>query len=164
MNHELRATSILSLMDTTKDQRRSFAEQVITEIEMGSVNPLLIHCQIKAMESLLSQFLDKGELKERYMKLVIDEAAKHPKKFEFHSGTFETKEAGVKYDYSQCNDPVMLDLLAKQADLKIRIDTRAKLLQSIQGHMDIVDQHTGEVHTLYPPAKTSTTTVSVTLK
>lgn len=164
MNNELRATSILALMDTTKEQRRSFAEQVIEEIEQGNINPLLVHCQIKAMENIIGQFTDKGDLKERYMTHVMDEAAKHGKKFQFHSGSFETKEVGVKYDYSKCDDPLMDRLLAEQERIKAAIKERETFLKSITGSIEVVDKDSGEVSTLYPPAKTSTTSIAVTLK
>lgn len=162
--NELRATSILSLMDTTKEQRRAFAEQVIEEIEQGNVNPLLVHCQIKAMENLIGQFTDKGDLKERYMTHVMDEAAKHGKKFQFHSGSFETKEVGVKYDYSKCNDAELAALEIKAELLDKEIKARQSFLKSISGSLDVVDKDSGEVTTMYPPAKTSTTSVAVSLK
>lgn len=168
MHEPMPATSILALMDTTKAQRRTFAEQVVQAIEDGNVNPLLIHCQIKAMENLLKQFTDSkegGELRERYMNSVLDEAQKNGKNFEYHSGKFTIKEAGQKYDYSQCGDAELLRLMNEQALREADIKDRQEYLKKIPSKgINQVDPDTGEMFTLYPPSVTSTTTVSVTLK
>lgn len=164
---DIQATSILALMDTTKAERKSFALQILSAIEEGKVSPLMIHCQLKATENLIKQFTDAKEGKEiaeQYKSFLLDEAAKYGKKFDFHSGGFEVKEAGVKYDYSQCNDAEMDKLLAQQETLTQAIKDRETLLKGIKGHLDVIDEETGEVVTLYPPVKTSTTTVAVTLK
>lgn len=166
--HELPATSILALMDTTKAQRRTFAEQVVQAIEDGNVNPLLIHCQIKAMENLLKQFTDSkegGELRERYMAAVLLEAAKHGKTFDYHSGKFTVKEAGHKYDYSQCGDLDLLKDMAVLEQLSEDVKNRQEFLRKVpaKGMTEVVEV-TGEVRTIYPPSCTSTTTIAVTLK
>lgn len=167
MNNELRATSILSLMQTTKAERKSFVAQVIDEMEAGNVNPLLIHCQVKSMQNLIDTFTEEkvgGDLKKKYSKLVLEEAQKYEKRFEMHNATFEVKEAGTKYDWSKCGDPWLADAMARHEALGAEIKTRQEFLKTISGSLEVVDQETGEAVTLYPPAKTSTTTVSVTLK
>ena len=72
-------------------------------------------------------------------------------------------EAGVKYDYSKCNDPILVDLEKQMAKLKKDVDARQKFLQSVQGMMliTVADPETGEMLEnieVYPPIKTSTST------
>lgn len=165
---QLTALGVLSILDTTKAQRKSFAEQVIGYIEAGEVNPLMIHCQIKATENLIKQFTDKkegGELNERYMAAVLAEAQKNGKNFEYHSGKFTIKEAGQKYDYSMCGDEDLLKQMDVHEAMGQAIKDRQEFLRKLpsKGITEVVES-SGEVRTLYPPSCTSTTTVAVTLK
>jgi hypothetical protein len=161
---QLTALGVLSLLDTTKAQRRTFAEQVLAE---GNISPLLVHCQIKSMESLLKMFTDKKEgkdLNEQYMRYVVDEAQKHGKSFEYHNAGFQVKEAGHQYDYSQCGDADLLQKIDVYDAMGKAIKERQEFLRKVpaKGLETVTDQ--GEVVTLYPPACRSTTTVAVTLK
>jgi hypothetical protein len=164
----LSATSILSLLDTTKSQRKTFAEEVITKLENSEANPLIIHCQVKAMENLLKQFTDAkegGELEKRYKAMVLAEAEKHGKKFQFHNGEFQIKEAGQKYDWSQCGDAELLQNMDVYESLGKAIKERQEFLKKVPAvGMEVVDSKTGEISMLYPPAVSSTTTVSVSIK
>lgn len=165
---QMPATSALALMDMTKPQRKAFAEQVIEAIENGKVSPLKVHCQVKAMENLLKQFTDKkegGALAEKYSAHLLEEAQRNGKTFEYHNGTFTIKEAGHKYDWSQCGDAQLLADMQQAEELEARIKERQEFLKKVPAKgLTSVDQETGEAVTLYPPAVKSTTTVSVTLK
>lgn len=167
-NNRLTATSIMSLMDTTKAQRKTFAEEIINKMEAGTVNPLLIHCQVKAMENLIKQFTDEKEGKEltvAYKSLVLAEAEKNGKKFEFHNGSFQIKEAGQKYDWSKCGDAELLQQMDVYEAMGKAIKERQDFLKTVKASgLDVVNQETGEVSRLYPPAVSSTTTVSVSIK
>lgn len=166
--HAMGATSILALMDTTKAQRKSFALQILAAIEDGQVSPLLIHCQLKATENLIKQLTDAKEGKEiaeQYKVFLLDEAAKYGKSFDFHSGSFTVKEAGHKYDWSQCGDADLLADMVTLEALAEKIKTRQEFIKKLPKEgLQILDEDTGELIILYPPAVASTTTVAVTLK
>ena len=51
---EMQPTSIVALFQTNKEQRQSFASQVIQSVTEGNVNPLNVHLQLKAMEDIIS--------------------------------------------------------------------------------------------------------------
>jgi hypothetical protein len=165
---EIQATSILALMDTTKAERKSFALQILAAIEDGKVSPLLIHCQLKAAENLIKQFTDAKEGKEiadQYKTFLLEEAAKYGKSFEFHSGSFTVKEAGHKYDWSKCGDADLLADMAALEALEAKVKDRQEFIKKLpKAGLPVLDEDTGEVVTLYPPAVKSTTTLSVTLK
>lgn len=166
---EISTTSILSLLDTTKEQRESFVNDVIEKIENGNVSALKIHCQVKSMETLIKGFTDKKsnpETAEKYSSLVLDEAQKMGgKSFEFYNGKFQIKEAGTIYDWSMCNDPELTELLAKQEQLKIDLKAKQDFLKTVPlSGLEIINEETGEAYKIYPPAKSSTTIVSVSIK
>lgn len=75
----------------------------------------------------------------------------------------EIKETGAKYDYSVCNDVTWTELnneLNRITELKKQ---REEFLRTIRPQgMDIIDEE-GIITTIYPPAKSSTTSLTVTL-
>lgn len=167
--NEIATTSVLSLMETTKEQRQSFALDVIERIESGEVNPLKIHCQIKSMESIIELFNDKKKnptTAERYHKLVLDEASKQGgKSFELHNGKFQIKEAGTVYDWSKTEDLELLELLQQQDVLKEKIKSKQEFLKTVPTDgLLITNETTGDTYKVYPPSKSSTTIVSVSIK
>jgi hypothetical protein len=149
----------LSFFETTKAERQTFTQSVIKGIEDGISDPLKIHIQIKCLEDLIKQLTSNSIYKE----CLTTEASKYGKTFEHLNAKFEIKEMGVKYDFGACGCPIMNDLLSQQSELEKAIKERQTFLKSIpaQGLQTLIDD---EVITLYPPTKTSTTSISVTLK
>ncbi len=162
MNNELTTTSILSLFETTKDQRESFVSDVISKINDGFIDPLKIHLQVKCMEDIVKQINADKVYKDA---VLTASGAMGQKSFQFHNAKFEIKEVGVKYDFTQCADPVLSRLHQQQAETDNAVKDRETMLKTIsQSGMVITDDETGETVTIYPPAKSSTTSVAVTLK
>lgn len=168
MQQELTTTNILSLLDTTKSERKSFALDVIEKIKDGEADALKIHCQVKSLESLVKMFTDKKDCPETaidYANLVLSAAEKHGKKFGLFNGEFQIKEAGVVYAYDKCNDSVIDSLLNELDFLKEAIKARMDFLKTVPvSGLDIFNKETGEVETVYPPARSSTTVVAVQIK
>lgn len=154
---QLQPTSILSLFETTKSQRASFINQVIETLQEGQIDPLKLHLQVKCTEQLLSELKDRPEYKEA----VLLEAAKHGKKFEHYNAEFQVKEAGTKYDYSNCGDEELAALRDKLDEIQSKIKEREGMLKSFPS-TGLADPNNGNM--LYPPTKTSTTILQVSLK
>lgn len=157
---EMQPTSIVALFQTTKEQRLSFASQLINSVVEGSVNPLNVHLQLKAMEDIIETIKnDVG-----YKNTVLECAQTNGKSFEYQNAKIDIREVGVKYDFSKCGDTIYNDLEAQQSVLKDKVKQRADFLKKapIEG-TNTVDEN-GEVITIYPPAKSSTTSIVVTLK
>jgi len=159
MQTELTTTSILSLFDTTKSQRQTFVTDVLEKIENGEVNPIKVHAQLKKIEDIFKQLTGN----DTYKKYLLDDVEKNGKKFEAFNAEFSVKEAGVKYDYSQCNDRELNSLMAAQETLDETVKNRQTFLKTVpvQG-LEIRDGD--ELVTIYPPSKSSSTTVNVILK
>ena len=151
--------SNLELFQTTKAQRSDFVEQIVANIGEGNANPLRIHLQVKCLEDLIKQLTSSKE----YKSYLLDEAGKYGKSFEFQNAKFETKEMGVKYDYSNCGDPIYDSLALQVEELTEALKNREKFLKALplEGQDILVDD---EVIRVYPPSKSSTTTVSVNFK
>ena len=158
---ELSTTNILSLFETTKTERQSFVENVIDKIVAEEVDMLKIHKQLKSLEDISSQLQDNKTYKE----YLLNAAEKHGKKFQYQNAEFIIKEVGTKYDYSNCNDLELNDLMRQMDVLKARIDKKQETLKHLPlSGMLTTDEKTGDTYKIYPPSKKSTTAVSVTLK
>lgn len=152
-------TTDLSIFETTKAERQAFAQSVIKGIKDGLSDPLKIHYQVKCMEEVIKNITSDPD----YKSMTLDEAAKYGKTFDHYNARFEVKEMGVKYDYSVCNDPTYNKLKAQLTVIEDELKAREKYLKAIplQGVQTLLED---EVVTIYPPAKSSTTSITVNLK
>lgn len=159
MDSQISAVGVLSLLETTKEQRESFVRSIVSALEEGTADPLKVHLQVKNTEDLVKQLTSD----ENYRELLLSEAQKHGKSFEAHNAKFQVKEVGTKYDYSVCGDPVLQELELAAAKATEALKERQKFLQYVpaKGAEVLVGD---ELFTIYPPVKSSTTSVSVTLK
>jgi hypothetical protein len=149
----------LGLFETDKEQRKEFVNQVIEGLNEGSVDPLKVHLQVKCMEDIIKQLTSSKEYKE----ICLTEAVKFGRNFEHHNAKFEIKEMGVKYDYSNCNDPILKEYEKELKAIEEVIKTRQSILKTLPSEgMEIIVED--ELVRIYPPSKTSTTTVTVNLK
>lgn len=170
---ELSAPSIVALFDTTKAERITFAEAIVNTLEEGIVDPLKVHLQLKCMEGIIDMLTNTDPKKNpahavavRYKALILEAAERQGgKSFEFHQGKFEIKEVGTKYDWASSQDPEIIELLAEQKAIDAKVKSRQDFLKNLpEGGMTAVNEGSGEVVTLYRPAKSSSTSVAVTLK
>jgi hypothetical protein len=169
MDNQLTPTSIVALFDMSKADHANFATMIVDAMDNGNADPLKVHLQLKSMEKVFKNLTDKEEneaLSKRYRDHVLSAAQQYGgKKFEFHNSVIEIKEAGTKYDYSQCCDPILADLEKRTKELSDELKSRQKMLQLLKpSGQEMIDPSTGESFTAYPPAKTSTTSVQVTIK
>jgi hypothetical protein len=161
LQDQIATTSLLSLFDTTKQERQSFCIDVISRLEAGQSDPLKVHLQVKSMEDMIKQLTDNKV----YKTLVLEAAEKFGgKSFKFGNADIQVKEVGTKYDYTQVNDPkyFALKVIADEANKALK--EREEFLKSVPSEgLQVVDEN-GELNTVYRPSKTSTTSVAVTLK
>lgn len=159
---EMTAPSILSLFETNKEQRQSFVVRIVEALQSGQVDPLKAHLQVKCMESIIKDL----NANKTYKSQVLDAASKYgAKSFEFNNAKMEIKEAGVKYDFSNCADPVLVSLCQQQAIIDKKVKDRETFLKTVpEKGMIVTDEESGETFTCFPPSKSSSTTVVTTLK
>lgn len=164
--------NILSLFETTKEQRISFAQDVVERLRNEEIDPLKVHIQLKAMEEIFKSLTDKSEKTNKnfllaidYAGMLLDAAEKNGKKFQMFNAEFSVKEVGTAYDWSKCEDVELADMLQQQDALKEKIKSKQDFLKTVPlSGMVITNENTGETYKVYPPAKSSTTAVAVSLK
>ena len=127
------------------------------ELLSGDYNPLDVELQLKAMEETIKQLRSDKDIRQ----FVLREAEKHGKSFEWRGAKMSIREVGVKYDYSTSGDSEWAILDAQIKKLTEKRNAREKCLQN-SPEMGTVSPETGE--TIYRPAKSSTTSIAVTLK
>lgn len=158
MENQLSAGSILSLFQTTKDQRQVFAESVIESLENGTRSAIDIHLQLKCMGDIIDRIIsDKN-----YREYLNTEAIHRGRTFEVHNAKFTIREMGGKWDYSKTEDTELHELEYAKLLIEAQIKKRQEFLKNIpEGGM--ADPETGAM--IYRAAKpATTTTVAVTLK
>jgi len=151
----------IQIVDTkllTKAGIAETADQIVQALDNGEVNPLDLKLAFKAIEDLGKKV--KGTLDTH----LVEEASKYTKTFMYKGSEFNTMEAGTRYDYSVCGHTEYNELAAEMIRIDKRMKEIEKDLKGIKGSRTEVNEDTGEIIKLYPPKKTSTTTVSTTIK
>ena len=155
------ATTTLNLLPSNTAQVALFVRKVKDEILSGEYNVLDVLIQLRAAQDAIDILNKDAEIVEAASK----EYAKHGKKtLDYNSAKITEKESGVKYDYDGCCDPVHGKLKSDALFAAERLKERETFLKSLKDPVTIIDEQTGEVVKLNPPAKTSKTTLSITLK
>lgn len=143
----------------SKSEIQIAADRIIQAVnDGGDQDPLRVAAMAKAMEETI-KLIRKG-----ITEVMIEEAEKYgkePIKLDGHS--FVIREAGAKYDYSECGDPEWNEINDQIKELNEKRKDREKFLKAIKDKATLVDDDSGEITTIYPPSKTSTTTVAITL-
>lgn len=84
----------------------------------------------------------------------LKEAEKYGERaLNLHGFLIEKSDVGVRYDYSTCRDPEWEQLKTDFDSIKKRMEDRQGVLKAIKEHLVVVDEGSGEVTKIYPPAK-----------
>lgn len=143
--------------EVSKETIKETSLALLNDIDEGHMHPLQVAAQFKFIEDVMTNV--KEELRQR----VIAEKDKYGKgDMTYYGARFDIKEAGVKYDYSHCNDTIWDDLKQQIDALNEQIKEREAFLKTLKERFTYIDESTGEIVTIYPPQKKSTTTYSIT--
>ena len=119
---------------------------------------------IELAENLAKMDLLIKEIKDNdnYKDYILNEVSKYGKAHTTASGTkLEVAEFGTKYDYTQTGDIELIDLELQKAIIDFKIKERQTLLKAIKSPTDV--RFGDQLITLYPAAKTSTTSIKTTI-
>ena len=143
--------------EVTKETIKEQSLALLKDLDEGHFSPLHLAAQLKFVEDVISNI--KEEVRQR----VIAEQDKYGKgDMTYYGARFDIKEAGVKYDYSHCNDVIWDDLKKQMDALNEQIKEREAFLKTLKERFTYIDESTGEIVTLYPPQRKSTTTYAIT--
>lgn len=140
-----KAIRLVQSFGLSKAEIDTIADRVVSVLEEGDEDPLLILGNLKAMETLVKTIKTKGK---EYFTSAIDE---YPENSFTKHGVEFTKTKKTTYDYS--NNPAWVET---KKSLK-SIEDKSRHL-----HTKLVDEDTGEE--FIPPASKTTHTVAITLK
>lgn len=151
-----------SKIPATKTEQQAMAQQFAKLVQEGVVNPIEAFVKMKSMQETINSFMKDETVKS----LVIEECDKYGKGEtpQYLGASAQVKETAVKYDFTGCNDDVILNLYEKKRILDEKIKERETYLKAIRQPKTEIDEETGNVYTVYPPARSSTTTIAITFK
>lgn len=143
-------------IELTKTNVQSFANQIVFEYKTGNKNPFDYLGELE----FISQAIDKA--KSEIRESMIDELQNHPGNLKTRNGIqFKLKESGVKYDYTSTEKWNALNDEMEQ--MKSQMKDLETQLKSLKTKQTMVDESTGELIELFPPIKSSKTTIEITI-
>ena len=144
----------------SKSQIKIMADMSLQEIfDNGKI--------IEAAEALtiMENFAKELRGNKQFTDYVLDEVSKNGKQLETQSAKIELAETGVKYDFSKCGDFIFDQLSQQLESIEAQLKERKEFLKTVPSSgLSILDETTGQVNTVYPPSKTSSSTYKITLK
>ena len=154
------ALSQLSYLPTTLAQVQSFAAAAKNEILSGSVDLKELLYKKKCIERTLEAIFDDEKvnevIKEEITKYGKDGAGYNDAKFEIASRK--------SWDYSQTNDKEF-DILEQKAKAAANdLKDRQKFLQTLSKPIEVLNNETGEIETIYPAAFRQSEYIKTTFK
>ena len=152
------AISTLSQLPETKQQIETFAYS----LEQGLNNGQIIASDLLRFQKAMEKVFEK--IKPTLIENALNEISNYEKNAVIKGSEFSIVEAGVKYDYSECNDVEHNKFTTQIEALKSALKDRETFLKAIKAPMQMIDENSGEVYTINPPKKTSSTTLKVTFK
>lgn len=141
----------------SKASQNLLANDLVSQVVNGQVDPIQAFVQIKAIADVADQFLKNTAIVE----LTQDAVVAHGKSAEYNGAkvgiTYTTR-----YDYSFSNDTEYNALVKAKEELDTKIKARQMFLKSVNTSMDIVDRESGEARTILAPMPTQSASLRVT--
>lgn len=144
----------------SKAQLKIMADMSLQEIfENGKI--------IEAAEALsvMENFIKELRGNKQFTDYVRDEISKNGKQLETNSAKIELAETGIKYNFDNCGDVIYEQLSQQLESIEQQLKDRKEFLKTVPASgLPILNEQTGELTTIYPPSKSSTSTYKITLK
>lgn len=158
-DNKLTIYGMVTGMTPSRDNLALTAQRIVDAVHNGEINPLHALAPLRYLSDICAK------VQKEILDDIIVEVDKHGKSATYLNVEFSKMEAGVKYDWMLCGDPVLNRLLDEQEALLAKVKERQDFLKKCPADgLSINDPETGEVVTIYPPNKSSTTTVKVGFK
>jgi hypothetical protein len=151
---------VQSETELSKSNVLKYSEELVNLTEEGHLDTLTALARIE----FLSQVLEtaKASLREKAVD-ELDLYGPESKTGVVKSGvTFKHKETAVKYDFS--NTEHWRSIKANEDQISESRKEFEKFLKTLKQKSTILDEETGEMNQVFPPIKSSKTTVEITLQ
>lgn len=143
------ATQYLFQFWNTKEEINKFTEQVQMEVIDGNVDPYKFAGIVNALVKGLTKALE------------YNQANLPQEKYQAYGFEFTPKEAGVRYDFSNCNHPHFTRLSEQKKGIEVELKELETTLKTLTKPTTIVDDESGEIVQIYPPIKSSKSIIEV---
>jgi hypothetical protein len=144
------AAQYLFQFGNTKEEINKFTEQVQLEVINGEIDPYkfqgIVNALVKGLQGALEHNLAN-----------LDTSLK----YEAYGFKFTPKEAGTRYDFSKCNHPEWIELDSKEKKIKEGKKEIETTLKTLTKPLILIDEETGDIVEVMPPAKYSKTIIEV---
>jgi len=148
---------LIGIIPSLKQGIKQFVGNLLQRMDDGELDPLEIHVKlIKTMEKIAKEVSES----EGYKKAVRNSAEAYGKEFQRFGATIKLSEAGTEYDYSNCGHIYYENVCQKIESLKKDKKKYETELKAIKTSKEFIFNE--EKHTVYPPVKSSTSSVTVT--
>ena len=125
-------------------------------VEAADINLLPLLIQASRSAEYLNSFI--GEIK----KAATEEALNYNEKsVKIQGAKVEIREVGVKYDYSNC--PIWSKIQSNVKEVEAARKEREEMLKALKTGFTQLDEETGETIQVFPPTKSSSTSLVITL-
>lgn len=160
-------------MIISKENARAFYEHIKVMIYEETYDPFKFLEVIKLFDKVNE--LIKGnsqasnpeerEGDKEFKNFIIDLIKQNNGKYVSPRGAkFEIMEnAGTKYHYENCNDPILTELVLRMQTIEIELKARQDFLKTVPLSGLEIHVGEGELVTVYPPYKTSSVAYKITL-
>ena len=151
---------LLNEVTVSKQGILMLTSQMKENLLSGEMNVLDFIIKVEVLKNSLEELKKDTDVKD----YVLREVEKYGKEAQRNGVKIRQIEAGVKYDFENCNDAIIEGLLNRQEEVKNKIKERTEFLKNIpEGGITELDEETGEYRRIVRPAKSSTTTFQITL-
>ena len=149
------ALSTISVLPANRDEQHRFANKLVEEICNGDCDPVKVWQQLTILADTLNEVKESRTVRD----VVSKEFAKYGKEGVCVNGSKVTLTTRKTFDYSGCGDATLYGLEAVLQDVKDKIASRKKYLQSLKHGFVAYDEATGAQ--LNPATYTETEIITV---
>lgn len=147
------------VISSNKKQLKGIADKMIDKAKEGELDPVQAFSAARKGIDFFKQ-MEEGlrPIVEKDLKLSKGQDYKH------NSVLFEGAVTKTEYDYHATQDRRWIELDAQIKDLTEQKKERETFLKTLKTKLTTVDEDTGEVVEIYPPVKSESFGIKVTLK
>ena len=138
------------------------ARLVAQVLDDGTQSPLDLLLQTSIIAEAAAQIRNNADLRDACIDEYNRFGSQEP--LQYHGARFTLRETGTTYDYTLCGDPIYARLLKEKEAIDAQLKERERFLKTLPSSgIEITDEDTGEITRIYPPARSSTTNIAITL-
>lgn len=149
---------VMSAPSLSKATQATIAEDLVSQVKQGVIDPMQAFIQIKAIAEVCDQFLKNDEI----VSMTIGAVARNEGNLPVFNGAKVSLANTTRYDYESSRDPEYINLIRQKEIIADKMKAREMFLKSLDTQIDVVNRESGELITILPPEKKQSKTLRVT--